>query len=405
MKLDNGLTAILIEDHSQPLVSVQVWVKAGSINENTKTYGLSHFLEHLIFKGSKNYPGDEMTRKTETNGGSINAATSKEYTQYHIDIQKDGLEESIRMLADVMFEASFPADEIKKERPVVLEEISRHDDNPDAVLFDMFNEALFAKSPYRWNIIGSSEVIRNVSRDEIIAYYKNYYTPANMTVCVAGDFSKDKAMNLIKETFGSRNNTGTEANPDLTEPFHSPVEKRLAKNVEQVYWLGGFIGPDIKSDDQFAGDIASTILGGVRSSRLHQNIREKKKLVYSIGCSFWSQRGSGIFAVNSIFKPENEGEFVKELYHEIDEFSANGPSQDELKRAKAILKSQWYFGRETCHERAATAGYWQTQGNPAMPDRYIQGIEKVTKEDVTAFMKKYYVPQKLNSSVIFPGKQ
>jgi predicted Zn-dependent peptidase len=404
VQLDNGLTVLLKEDHAQPVVSVQVWVKVGSVNENSRTSGLSHFLEHLIFKGTEKYPGDEISRQVETQGGVINAATSKEFTQFYIDIQETGYRNAIRILADAMANAAFPAAEIERERPVVIEEIHRHEDNPGSLLYDYYNEAVFPHSPYRASIIGSDEVIRTVSRDDIAAYYHAHYIPSNMFVTLAGDINTDEALALVKETFGTQKAEPASPAPNLIEPLHKASSISRNKDVEHAYWLGGFVGPDAKSDDQFTADITATILGGGRSSRLFRQLREEKQLVYAISSSFWSQRGSGAFAVSAIFDPKNEKQVLSGINAEIRRLMEKGPDDAELRRAKEMIKAQWFFGLETYHEQASIAGYWNMQGNPGILERYIPELEKVSRDDVMQFLKKYYETQGMSGALMLPQK-
>ncbi|OGS19279.1 MAG: hypothetical protein A2219_04465 [Elusimicrobia bacterium RIFOXYA2_FULL_50_26] len=404
VQLDNGLTLLIKEDHSQPLVTVQVWVKTGSVNETPRTAGLSHFLEHLIFKGTKLYPADEITRRTETQGGVINAATSKEFTQYYIDIRKEAVEDAVRILADAMENALLPAAEIDKERPVVIEEIRRHADNPGAMLYDLFSEAMFTVTPYRSSVIGSEEVIRTVSRKEIEDYYKKHYVPANMFVSIAGDVDAAAMRKIVNETFAKQPGKNPPPEPGLVEPPHESVSLQTKKAVEQAYWMAGFTGPTITSDDQFAGDITSVILGGGRSSRLFRTLREEKQIVYSIGTSFWSQRGSGVFAISGVFAPEKENETITATLLEIKRLADEGPTEEELRRAKTALESQWYFGKETFHDQASLYAYWHMQGNPSMVERYIEGTERVTAGDVKNFLKKYFTGKGFNQAILAPGK-
>ena len=402
VNLRNGMTVLIKENHSQPLVSVQVWVKVGSINENESTAGLSHFIEHLIFKGSRKYPGDAITRKVETRRGMINAATSKEFTEFYIDIQKEGFEESVRMLADAMSSALFPAEEIERERPVVIEEIVRSNDNPNSVLYDLYNSAVFQKTPYRHNVIGSEQVIRKVSRDNIVKYYSEHYVPENIIVSVAGDLNSDKALALIKDTFGKQAGPKPPQQPVLIEPSHGPNSQARTKDLEHAYWLGGFIGPDIASDDQFTADLASTILGGGRSSRLFRKLREEKRLVYYINASFWSQHGSGSFALMSVYDPKKEKDVVDGINAELNSLMNDGPTDEEVARAKVMAKSQWFFGMETFHDQASTLAYWNLMERPELADGYIAGLEKVTKEDIKDFFNKYYRPYGLNQAILIP---
>ncbi|MCB4790928.1 MAG: insulinase family protein [Elusimicrobia bacterium] len=405
MKLDNGLTVIIKKDNSLPIVSVQVWVRVGSVNESDKTSGLSHFLEHLLFKGTKDYPGTEISRIVETQGGVINAATSKELTYFYIDSQKDGLADAVKILADAMANATFPPDEIDNERPVVIEEIMRHYDDTYSLLYDAFSKVLYLKTPYRRSVIGSEDVIKNVTRQEISDYYKAHYTPKNMFLAVSGDLDTEKTIGLIKATFGKQKLQEPPSQPALNEPLHTKEASREKRNVKMSYLFCGFLGPDITSGDQFAADITGLILGGTQSSRLYRGLRENKQLVYSINSSYSSQRGTGAIYVSAMFAKENEQKVIDEINKEINALMESGPSDEEVKRAKEITKSQWYFDNETFHDKAALYAYWELQGIPDMPKKYIKNIDKVKKEDVAIFLKKYYKPQGMSYSIILPEEE
>lgn len=402
VKLENGLTVLLKEDHSQPLVTVQVWVNAGSVYENEKTYGLSHFLEHLIFKGTKTYPGDMISRVVETSGGNINAATSKEFTEYYIDIQKDAYKEAVRILADAMSNAVFPPEEIEKERLVVLSEIARHNDDPEGQLYDMFSDAIHKTTAYRSRVIGSETVIKNVTRDEINAYYKEFYVPNNMVLVIMGDFRESELIELIKETFGRQRGGAVNAKPMLLENDFSKADKRASKDVEHCYWVGGFLGPDItQTKDLLTADIVSSILGTGRSSRLFRILREEKQLVFSVGASYWGMKGNGVMGFSAVTTPDKEKKAADEITRIIKQFKESGPTEQEMKRAKEMSKSSWYFGNESIHGQAALMGYWYLLGNPDFIDKYVDGMEAVTVNDVKDFMNRYY-REGLSTAVMVP---
>lgn len=203
MNFKNGLTAILKKDSSVPVVSIYIWVKVGSINEKPRQAGLSHFIEHLVFKGTENYPGNtEIMEKVEKMGGYINAATSKEYTCFYVDIQKDGYMEALKMLADMVTNPLFPEKEIEPERKVVIEEIHRHLDNPQSQLFEKFMNTTYKTAAYKNSVIGTEKVIANVSREEIVKYFKQNYVASNMVVAVVGDINVGKTKKLISKTLG-----------------------------------------------------------------------------------------------------------------------------------------------------------------------------------------------------------
>lgn len=390
LTLSNGMKVLLCPEAGTGVTSVQVWVSAGSIYENEKTAGLSHFLEHLIFKGTLKFPGDEISRLVETSGGAINAGTSKEYTVYYIDAPSEATALAVEILSDAMSDAAFPAGEIEKERPVVLEEIKRHDDEPTSVLYELLSETLFPTSPYRKRIIGDEKVIETVSRDEIIAYYKKYYVPSNTTVSIAGDFNPDDITALVKKYFGRQPAAKRPNLPNLKETA-APSEKlrRAAKNVAHTYAACAYLAPDTSSEKQFAADVAAHVLGGGESSRLYRKLREEKRIVYGVGAGFYAQKGDGIFEVSAVFDKENFDRVREAVAEEISALAAEGPSPQELERAREVIKTGWLFSTETAHDRASMIGYWSVAENLAILDRYIAGIEAVSAQDVKEFFARY----------------
>jgi predicted Zn-dependent peptidase len=217
MKYNNGLTSILINNENSLTASAIVFVRVGSVDEKASQAGLSHFIEHLMFKGSKNYPRDSFSKNVENFGGEINAATSKEFTMYYINMQKDFVEKSLKMLADTMQNPLFPKDEIDKERKVVIEEIQRHFDNPESILYEKFYETIYKTSALKNSVIGTSAVISNISSEEIYEYYKTHYVPEKMLIVVSGGFDKEKVEKVIGNTFAKFEKQKVPSEPLLKE--------------------------------------------------------------------------------------------------------------------------------------------------------------------------------------------
>lgn len=403
MNFDNGLTAVIKKDTSVPIVSVNIWVKTGSINETPEQAGLSHFIEHLLFKGSKNYPANTMTENVEKMGGLINAATSKEYTCFYIDIQKDGYIEAIKMLSDIVTNPLFPEEEIVPERKVVIEEIQRHKDNPHAQLFEYFMTTMYKKSAYKNSVIGSADVIANIPREEIIKYFKQNYVPSRMVISVVGDINVKETVKTIKETLAKNDNINENyVKPDIIEPYEKEDELIIKDNLAHAYMLAGFLGPDISSQDIYTADVAMNILGAGKSSRLNKTLKEDKQLAYSISSSYMTLEGTGVSCISAIFDKTKYDEIKQALIYELDKFTEEGPTEEELEKIKINIKSDWLFGLQTFNEQATQLGYWKMQGHLDVFEHYLQNIEKVTIEDVKNFMKKYYSKQKLSKAVIFP---
>lgn len=402
MKFSNGLNAVIKKDASVPVVSVNIWVRVGSVNENEQQAGLSHFIEHLLFKGSKNYPGDLMTRNVEKMGGIINAATSKEYTCFYIDIQKDGYVEAIKMLADTVLNPLFPADEITQERKVVIEEIQRHLDNPQSQLFEYFMQTVYKESAYKNSIIGNENVIANISRDNIISYFKTHYIPSNMVVSVVGDIDVEETKKTIEETLGKAVKEKVPAEPVLTESLKKGETFTIKDKTAHTYLLAGFLGPDMSSDDIYTADIALNILGSGKSSRLYRTLKEEKKLVFAVSSSYMTLKGTGSAFISAVFEQNKYDEVMAALTAEINRYANDGPTQEELDKIKMNIKADWLFGLQTFNEQAGQFGYWQLQGHLPAFKNYLKNIDKVTVQDIKNFMKKYYSQDRLSKAVIFP---
>ncbi|OEG69819.1 hypothetical protein ATZ36_01830 [Candidatus Endomicrobiellum trichonymphae] len=403
MKYENGFTSVLINDRNSLTAAAIVFVRAGPVDEKPSQSGLSHFLEHLMFKGSKNYRGNLMSRNVENMGGYINAATAKEFTMYYINIQKDGLEESIKMLADTMQNPLFPQDEIDRERKVVIEEIQRHFDNPAAVIYEKFYETLYAESALKNSIIGIPQVIANVSREEIYGYYKTHYIPAKMIVVVSGNFDETSVEKLIGETFGKFEEQSTPPDPMLFEKFHDGKDIIEYGKVETGYMLTGFLGPAINEKDIYAADTAVNILGGGKSSRLYKAMYEKKHLVYSTASCFMTEKGTGSICIMSVFDSKNLKKIKDEIRKQIEDIIDCGIAEGELNRAKLSIKTGWNFSLETPFGIADNTGYWHLMGNPEFVAEYIKKIESMTVGDIIGFFKKYYSPAAVSSIALLPS--
>ena len=404
MKFRNGLTTILKKDTSVPIVSVYIWVKVGSINEKPEQAGLSHFIEHLVFKGPKKYPGNtEIMENIENMGGYVNAATSKEYTCFYIDIQKDGYIQAIKMLSDMVTNPLFPEKEILPERKVVIEEIQRHKDNPHSRLFEQFMTTIYKNAAYKNSVIGSEDVIANISREEIMKYFKQYYIPSRMVIAVVGDIDLQETKEVISETLGINKNTDSDTiEPLIIENNTTGNESISEDKLTHTYMLAGFLGPDMASEDIYVADVALNILGSGKSSRLNKVLKEEKQLVYSISSSFMTLHGTGTSYISAIFEKEKYEEILKALIEELDKFTENGPTQEELQKIKINMKADWLFSLQTVNEQASSLGYWKLFNHLEVFENYLANIEKVTIEDVKKFMKKYYSKDNLSKVVVFP---
>jgi len=387
--LDNGLTVILKKSSILPIISAQLWVKAGSLYETEQINGISHFLEHLVFKGTEKYSLDKISKIIESYGGVINAGTSKEYTVYYIDIPKEGTEYMLDVLSQLVFKATFPEDELEKERFVVIEEIKRYDDDPGNVLYENFNEKLFTSTPYKWRVIGKEENIRSFSRQDIISYYKTLYHPKNMVLSICGDFD-DSIYDLVKKYFDVKISTEyISKNVLLDEQPKNNIFEVKKHKVQYTYFISGFLGPRIEDKHQYTGDVLSIILGEGISSRLYKILREEKKLVYEIGSGFYTQVGPSIFYISGICERKNLEKVIEEINRILTDLMTKGSTDKELEKAKQIVLTRWYFNNETVHSKSATAAWWFLFKSLEELNFYIDNINKVKKEDIKEFLSVY----------------
>jgi zinc protease len=390
-KLDNGLTVILKRYVKLPIASVQLWVFVGSICETDKNNGISHFLEHLVFKGTQSYNMSEISKIAENYGGVINAGTSKDFTMYFIDIPKEGVKEAINILHELTFLATFPEEEVEKERKVVIEEIKRAEDNPENVLFENFNSLLFVETPYKYRILGKVENISSLQREEIVNYYKEWYSPENMVFTVVGDIDFGETEELVAALFGKyKPQVGRKPLPSLLETLPESENKLIKRHkVQHLYFLCGFLGPEVNSEEQYAGEVQAIILGKGRSSRLYRVLREEKKLVYYIDCGFYPQRGNSIFYIGGVCQERNFEKVLREIRLQLEEIKNGNVTQEELNKAKEMVKTSWYFNIETVHSQGNLLSWWTMFKNIDELKNYINNIENVSIDDLKRFVTKY----------------
>lgn len=401
-QLKNGLTLIVKENHTLPLVSLQIWVRVGSINETPSENGISHFLEHMLFKGTTNYSTGEITRLIESNGGVTNAATGKEFTHYYIDIPSENFPLALKILTEVSLESVFPEDEIERERLVILEEVKRRNDNPDALLWDKFDSQLFTQTSYHYPIIGSTTTIKGITRAKLLDYYYRYYVPNNMVLVVVGNVKYEQVVDLAKKYFAVFSAAKLPPMPDLIEPKKAPFSVSLKLPVKQARLLLGILGPTIDSPDQVALDVLAVYLAGGRSFSFYRILREEKKLVYAIDASFITQKGTGFFLIGAEGEAKKIEESRKEIKKIIAETIQGKIDHKQLTRAKELIKSGWLFSYETNDGQAGQLGYFAAVNKWTMLRNYLSLVEKISVQDLRNVLKTYFVGQEFSSLIAYP---
>ena len=402
-KLNNGQTVIIEQIKNNPIVTIDTWVRTGSINETDKNSGISHFLEHLFFKGTQTHPTGEFDKILESKGAVTNAATSKDFTHYYITIASNYFDLAAELHADMILHPQVPRKEMEKERKVVIEEIAKSANVPETICYENLVKLMYTNHPYSRRVLGLESVVENVTREEILDYYNTYYTPSNMITLVIGDVEPQKALEVIKKNFNTPYKK-TVIETFKKEKFLSEQKHNITyTDKETGYMLIGFRTVDIKDKDTFALDVLSTVLGSGRTSKLYQSIKEQKQLVNSISAYNASMRDDGMFVVKSSFLPQNREHVEDAIYNEIELIKKNGITEVELNTAKKIIESETYYARESVSNIATEMGYIVTlTGSPKFYDDYLKNVNKVTTEEVKRVANKYLDKSNSAVSVILP---
>jgi zinc protease len=403
-RLPNGLRYVVVEDHAAPVVSLQVYVRCGGIDEDERSAGVSHFLEHMIFKGTAKLSAGAIAETVETRGGSINAATGTEMTHYYIDVPSDAFAEAFDVLAESVLHPSFPPEEFEKERLVILEEIKRRNDNPQSDLWDAFLANLYRRTPYSTTVIGSVKTITEMTRDIMTRQHAAYYVPSNMAVVVVGDVKTAAVVRRIRESFGAEPRRDAPALPPLLEPMAESARiDRLEKQAQQAHVAVGFLGPTLDDPRQVAMDVLSVAIGGGNSSPLYQILREQRGSVWTVGTSFITHKGTGVLGVFAECPPEKARSLPNDIYLLLTDLQSRGFTKEETDRAVAQLRSSWLFSQETYHGQASQWGFYSILGRPELMKTYLKELDRVKPDDLRRLLSTYFGGRELSGAVVVPA--
>lgn len=404
-KLDNGQTVIIKEVHDNPIVTIDTWIKTGSINETDKNNGVAHFLEHLFFKGTKKYPTGEFDKILESKGAITNAATSKDFTHYYITIPSRDFKTAMELHADMLLNPLVPRKELEKERKVVIEEISKYLDQPETKLYQNMVASFYKIHPYKRDVIGTKQIIETIPKEDIMDFYNQWYRPSNMITVIVGDVNTQEALAEIKKDFVSDNNTKKAYSLHKTDKIiEKQIEVKDKADIKNGYMLIGFRGVNYQDKkDMYALDVLSTILGDGRSSRLYQSVKEQKQLAYSISAGHSSMKDDSLFIIRANFSPENLEKLKKAIFYEVNKIRQGTIDEQDILTAKSIIERDTFYSRESTSNIANELGYTTLiYDDSKFYNEYINNIKKVTKADIYRVAKKYLNPDHAVISVMLP---
>jgi len=404
-KLGNGMTILVVENPDSSVVTLDVWVNTGSATEPKEINGVSHFLEHMLFKGTATRIAGEIDREIENVGGVWNGATSVEFTHYFLTVATQFVDTAINTLSDVIANASIDPNEVERERRVILEEYHRQQDDPEQFLMAEVFWNSFEKSPVRWPVLGVPDTINSISREKLCHYYTDRYAPSNMVLVVVGGVRAKDIMPMIQEKFGSLQRPLNVAS--VSEEKTVRREGYVAeykKPVKEAYLVLTFAAPDLSMPYEiYPADLLSYILGEGRSSRLYERVKEKKNLVSNIAANFPTHRRDGIFVIFATFDYEKKEQVIKAILEEVQNLRNEPVGGDELDKAKRMLTNHFIFGQETTSGRSAEVGFYYTlTGDTRFEDEYLGKIKSVTAEDIQKVAVSYLVPASANIFIVRP---
>lgn len=406
-RLANGLLLIHQQIPAVPVVTVDVWVKAGAAIEPEPWSGMAHFLEHMIFKGTRRLSPGAFDQIIESRGGVTNAATSHDYAHFFISTAAVDLPETLPHLADLLLNATIPDDEFDLERDVVLEEIRQSFDDPDGLGFQVLMSTLYAQHPYGRPVLGDAAKLRERSPQEMRWFHQAHYQPENMAVVVVGDVTWEQTLELVGnafETFPQR--------ADCPRPAHraAPPLTGIRRQVLELPRLGlarlmlGWAGPGVGNLRHAYGlDLLSVLLASGRTSRLVRELREERHLVQDITSGFSLQRDSSLFTITAWLDPEHLDPVEAIIGDRLSELAAVPVSQPELGRYQRMLRNDYAFSSETASQLAGLYGYYSTIAQPELAVAYPQVISSYTPEELQDLAEQYLSPLRYAAVVLQPS--
>lgn len=392
-KLANGLTVITEQMQHIRSASIGIWLETGSRDEDPEWNGISHFIEHMVFKGTKHRTAEEIARQVDSIGGNMDAFTAKECICFNVKVLDEHVPTALDILSDLVLNPVFDASDIARERGVIMEEIKMDEDNPDYLVHEIFTQNFWKDHPLGKPILGTKETVKRFERDSVLDAYAHRFSPGNIIVSAAGHLDHDQFVELVKGHF--------EYMKPVSNGFHSSAPKtfsriilRNKKALEQVQLCIGVPAHPIAHEKRHAGYILNTLLGGGMSSRLFQNIRERQGLAYSIYSDLNPYRDTGCLAVYAGTSLASAAKVVQSVVEEFRKLKSQSVTEEELRRSKAQLKGSLMLSLESSTSRMSNLARQEMYFDRFYDlDELIERIEAVTAEDLASLANEFFKPE------------
>ena len=398
--LENGLTIIGEEIPYVKSISLGVWINAGSRIEDEEISGVSHFIEHMLFKGTRNRTSKQIASEIDNLGGQINAFTRKECTCYYVKLLDSHIDIGIDVLSDMILNSKFNEDDLDKERSVIIEELKMYEDSPEDLAYDLLTENIYKNDPLGMNIIGTEESLKRLNREKLLDYFNKYYVPNNSVIAISGNFNFDEIINKIEEKFKVWKKR--DVNVDIKKAEFKSCFLTKNKDIEQVNLAMSLEAVPIESDKEvYALAVINTVFGGSISSRLFQKIREEKGLVYSIYSSQSLYRKCGELGIFASMSNEHLKEVYESIIEEIKIMKKYYLTDQEIKESKEQLKGSYILGLESTSSRMMSIGRALLLNNKVeSTDDILKSIDNVDRETVKIVIDKIFNLDKLGVCIV-----
>jgi len=403
--MGNGLKVIVLPDHAAHLVAIDVWIKAGVFNETEKNNGVTHFIEHLLFKRTgKRGPG-QVDMDIESLGATLDAATSRDWSHIHTVVARRFFATALEIIADVIMRPTFDPDDIERERRVILDEIARRDSDYTQVALGAFYAASYKAHPYRMPEEGTPENVRKLSRADILDYYNTYYVPNNISVVIVGDVEPQEAISAVGAAFQSFKRKDIGEQPAVTpEPApDSIVRTKLDAKLSVSHLVIGFRAPSVQDEpDVYSMDVLLTYLGVGYRSWLSTELKDRQRIASFTLADFLTQRHPGVIGLYLQVKPQDVERAEQAVLAKVRDLRANPITEEELMRARRSLEGHFAFQNETFSGRANTLGFYDAIRDYRFAADYISKVREVTAKDVQYVAQKYMDPERAIIVVVGP---
>lgn len=403
--LPNGLRLIIQEHRAANAAAVHLWVGVGGRDEKPGERGFSHFAEHMLFKGTERRGRGFVEQEVESVGGRTNAGTSYDYTFYYILVPAARAIPSIEVLADMAFNSKFDAGELGREREVVFEEVRLGEDNPRSSLFRRLYGLAFDGHPYGSPVLGHPADLRAATQSTLRSYYKRHYVPENMALVVVGAVDPAQVRDAAARWFGSVSPVGYARAALPAQPEIHGVRRQVVERPERQGSLAmGWTAPPVGHPDMYAVDLLAHILGGSRTSRLNQALRERARIVSAVNAGYGALQGGGLLAVSAQFEPKDEADVEAGILGEVRRIRDEGVNDAEVERAVTASESERAFSRETVEGLALAYGRAETVWSMEEERRYVERLRSVTGAEILEAARRYLTDSYARLALVPKGK-